>query len=313
MTARAAPPPFLCVPNISEGRRPAVLIACAEGMRVAGVRLLDASRDAAHHRAVFTVAGTAAAIHTAILALFERAIEAIDMRQHAGVHPRVGAVDVVPIVPLGRTTMEECVQVARTLAADVARRFALPVYLYEEAARSPGRRRLEDIRRGQFEGLAAKMRDPAWAPDFGPDRPHPSAGASVIGARRPLVAFNVNLATDRLEVATAVAAAVRERSGGLPFVKALGVPLLDRGFVQVTMNLTNVAVTPLLLAFTRVREEAARQGVAVRSSELVGLVPASALPPGGADALQIENFSDRCVLENRLDGPDIEPGRLTGG
>ena len=167
------------------------------------------------------------------------------------------------------------------------------------------------MRRGQFEGLADKMRDPAWAPDYGPGQPHQSAGASAIGARRPLVAFNVTLATNRLDVAKAVARAVRERTGGLPFVKALGVPLVDRGCVQVTMNLTNVEQTSLARAFERVREEAARRGVAVRGSEIIGLVPTSALPPGGATALQLERFSPRSVLEERLAGPDVDPDELT--
>lgn len=304
-------PPFLCIPNISEGRRVEVLRACARAVAGAGARLLDASRDAAHHRAVLTFAGDRDSVLAAVVALFEQALPAIDLRLHAGVHPRIGAVDVVPVVPIGAARMGDCVALARAIGAEVARRFAVPVYLYEEAATQPSRRRLEDVRRGQFEGLADKMRDPAWAPDYGPGQPHPSAGASAIGARRPLVAFNVTLATNRLDVARAVARAVRERTGGLPFVKALGVPLVDRGCVQVTMNLTNVEQTSLARAFERVREEAARRGVAVRGSEIIGLVPTSALPPGGATALQLERFSPRSVLEERLAGPDVDPDELT--
>jgi glutamate formiminotransferase len=288
-----------------------VLRACARAVAGAGARLLDASRDPAHHRAVLTLAGDRDAVRGAIVALFAQALAAIDLRVHAGVHPRIGAVDVVPIVPLGTTSMDACVVLARDLGAEVAQRFAVPVYLYEEAASRPSRRRLEDVRRGQFEGLAHKMQDPAWAPDYGPGQPHPSAGASAIGARRPLVAFNVTLVTDQLDIARAVARAVRERTGGLPFVKALGVPLADRGCVQVTMNLTNVGETSMQQAFERVRTEAARHGVAVRGSEIVGLVPAAALPAGGAAALQVERFSPRCLLEERLAGPDFDPRELT--
>ena len=304
-------PPFLGVPNISEGRRLEVLRACARAMTAAGVRLLDGSRDAVHHRAVFTVAGTAEAIHAAMLALFAEAVAAIDLRTHKGVHPRIGAVDVVPIVPIGPTPMSACVDLARSLGAAVADRFSVPVFLYEDAALHLSRRRLEDVRRGQFEGLAARMRDPAWAPDFGPAEPHPTAGASAVGARRPLIAFNVNLATDRVEVARRVARAVRERTGGLPSVKALGVELPDRGCVQVTMNLTNVEQTSLATAFERVRDEAARHGVAVRGSEIIGLVPASALPPSGVASLQLEAFTPERVLEHRLNGADFDPALLT--
>jgi glutamate formiminotransferase len=303
-------PPFLGVPNISEGRRLEVLRACARAMTDAGVRLLDASRDPIHHRAVFTVAGTAEAMRAAMLALFAEALPAIDLRTHAGVHPRIGAVDVVPIVPIGTTSMTACVDLARSLGADIATRFAVPVFLYEEAARHPSRRRLEDVRRGQFEGLAAKMRAPGWAPDFGPPQPHSTAGASAVGARRPLIAFNVNLATDRVDVARSVARAVRERTGGLPSVKALGVALPDRGCVQVTMNLTNVEQTSLATAFERVRDEAARHGVTVQGSEIIGLVPAAALPPGGAASLQLEAFAPARVLEHRLSGADFDPARM---
>lgn len=303
-------PPFLGVPNISEGRRLEVLRACARAMTDAGVRLLDASRDPIHHRAVFTVAGTAGAMRAAMLALFAEALPAIDLRTHAGVHPRIGAVDVVPIVPMGTTSMTACVDLARSLGTDIAGRFAVPVFLYEEAARHPSRRRLEDVRRGQFEGLAAKMRDPAWAPDFGPPQPHPTAGASAVGARWPLIAFNVNLATDRVDVARSVARAVRERTGGLPSVKALGVALPDRGCVQVTMNLTNVEQTSLATAFERVRDEAARHGVTVRGSEIIGLLPAAALPSGGAASLQLEAFTPARVLEQRLSGADFDPALI---
>jgi glutamate formiminotransferase len=279
-------------------------------MLTSGARLLDASRDPVHHRAVFTLAGGGDALRAAILALFAEAIDAIDLRRHTGVHPRMGAVDVVPIVPIGSTSMEAAVALARLIGREAAEQFAVPVFLYEAAASHPIRRRLEDVRRGEFEGLAAKMREPGWAPDFGPPAPHPSAGATAVGARRPLAAYNVNLATTRLDIARAVARAVRERTGGLPGVKALGVPLPDRGCVQVTMNLTDLEATPLLRAFERVRGEAARLGVEVLNSEIVGLVPAAALPADPGAALQLEPVDRRRILEARLSGEDFDPDAL---
>ena len=188
-----------CVPNVSEGRRPETVAAMANAIRnVNGVRLLDHSSDASHNRSVFTLAGDAASVEAAVLALAERAIAAIDLRTHRGEHPRIGAVDVVPFVPIEGVTMAECVALAKQVAAEIAARFNVPVFLYEEAASSPARKNLEDIRRGEFEGLAAKMRAPEWAPDFGPAAPHASAGATVVGARMPLIAYNINLATDQI-------------------------------------------------------------------------------------------------------------------
>jgi glutamate formiminotransferase len=289
-----------CIPNLSEGRRAAVLDECARAIRETGARLLDVAPDAAHNRTVFTFAGDAAHVQAAVLALFDRAIAAIDLRQHTGEHPRLGAVDVVPFVPIEGVTMADCVALARTVAADVAARHDLPVYLYEEAASTPARHNLEDIRRGEFEGLAAKMAQPEWRPDFGPVRPHPSAGASVFGARMPLIAYNINLATTRLDVAKRIAAAVRHSSGGLRFIKAMGVELADRGLVQVSMNLTNFEKTPVFRVFELVKREAARYGVAVVESEIVGLVPAAALTASAAWYLQLDGFRDDQVLENKL-------------
>ena len=290
-----------CVPNVSEGRRPAIVNAIAEAVsQVEGVRLLDRSSDEAHNRSVLTFAGAAGAVQQAVMALFADALDRIDLRHHTGAHPRLGAVDVVPFIPLAGATMAQCVALATETASMVATRFQLPVYLYEEAAATPDRRNLADIRRGEFEGLAAKMATPGWTPDYGPSRPHPSAGATVIGARAPLIAFNVNLATDRLDVAKAVAAAVRHSSGGLPFVKALGIALPRRGLVQVSMNLTNFTQTPMTRAFEAVREEAARRGTTVEDSEIVGLVPEAALPANPEQALKLAAFSENQVLERRL-------------
>src|SRR6187401_1218198 len=190
-----------CIPNVSEGRRPDVVAACASAIEDAGAMLLDSSSDLDHNRSVFTFAGTPAVVAAAVYALVDVAIRTIDLRTHRGVHPRLGAVDVVPFVPLGDTTLEDCAHVAREVGATVAERFALPVYLYGAAASAPYRRGLEHVRRGQFEGLAHKMQLPEWVPDFGPATPHETAGASVLGARPPLIAFNVNLATDRLDIA----------------------------------------------------------------------------------------------------------------
>ncbi len=290
-----------CVPNISEGRRIDVVAAIVDQVRrVPGVRVLDVSSDASHNRSVLTLAGDAAPLKAGVLALFDAATTAIDLRSHSGEHPRLGAVDVVPFVPIEGVTMEECVALARDTAAEVAARFQVPVYLYEEAASDPARRNLEDIRRGEFEGLAAKMSKPDWRPDFGPAAPHPSAGASVVGARMPLIAYNINLATDRLDVAKKIAAAIRHSSGGFRYVKAMGITLEDRGIVQVSMNLTNYEKTPMFRVFELVKREAARYGVNVLESEIIGLVPAAALVSTAEYLLQLERFDPKQVLETKL-------------
>jgi len=289
-----------CIANISEGRRQDVLDACAHAITATGARLLDVKPDAVHHRTVFSFAGTPAQVRDGALALFDSALAAIDLRTHQGEHPRLGAVDVVPFVPIKDATMADCVAIAREVAAAVATRHQLPVYLYEEAASSPGRRNLEDIRRGEFEGLAAKMAQAAWAPDFGPAAPHPSAGASVIGARMPLIAYNINLATNRLDVAKKIAAAVRHSTGGFRYVKAMGLALEDRGIVQVSMNLTNYEKTPIFRVFECVKREAERYGVAILESEIIGLVPSAALTQSAAWFLQVSDFSEKQVLENAL-------------
>ena len=294
-------PTIECVPNVSEGRRRDVITGLADTLRaVPGLRVLDVQSDAAHNRSVFTLAGPAAALAAGIPKLFEGAIAAIDLRTHKGEHPRLGAVDVVPFIPIEGVTMAGCVALAKAIAADVAERFSLPVYLYEDASANPARKNLEDIRRGEFEGLAAKMAHPAWAPDFGPAAPHPSAGASVIGARMPLIAYNINLATDRLDVAKKIAAAIRLSSGGLRFVKAMGIPLTDRGIVQVSINLTNYEKTPIYRVFDLVKREAARHGVQILESEIVGLVPAAALTQTAEYFLQLEGFTAGQILEKKL-------------
>ena len=295
-------PVIECIPNISEGRRPEIVadIVAAVGAASPTARVLDASSDAEHNRSVLTLAGDAPGLTAAILVLFERTLAAVDLTTHRGEHPRMGAVDVVPFVPIEGVTMADCVALARNVAGEVATRFKLPVYLYEEAARDPARRNLEDIRRGEFEGLGEKMATAGWSPDFGPSTPHPTGGASVIGARMPLIAYNINLASDRLDVAKKIAAAVRHSSGGLRFVKAMGVMLERRGIAQVSMNLTNFEKTPIPRVFEFVKREAARYGVSVLESEVVGLVPQAALVAAAEYYLQLEGFTASQVLETRL-------------
>jgi glutamate formiminotransferase / 5-formyltetrahydrofolate cyclo-ligase len=289
------------IPNVSEGRRTDVIERFADAIRqVTGVRLLDYSSDASHNRSVFTLVGDAEPLKIATLALFEQAVEAIDLRTHRGEHPRLGAVDVVPFVPIEGITMPGCVALAKEVGAAVAERFGVPVYLYEEASSNPLRKNLEDIRRGEFEGLAARMAGPGWAPDFGPSTPHLTAGASVIGARMPLIAYNINLDTDRVDVAKKIAAAIRHSSGGLRYVKAMGIKVDDRNLAQVSINLTNYEKTPMFRVFEMVKREAARYGVSVLESEIVGLVPAAALTSSAEFYLQLERFSADQVLENKL-------------
>jgi glutamate formiminotransferase len=294
------PVPFLeCVPNVSEGRRPEVVALLAAAVSsVPGVRLLDISSDADHNRTVLTLAGEAAALHQALLALYETALAEIDLTRHQGVHPRAGAVDVVPFVPLGSTPMAAAVAAAEGLAAEVAERFGLSVYLYEQAARRPERTALADIRRGGFEGFGAKIADPLWAPDFGPARRHPTAGITVIGARFFLIAFNVLLDTDDVTVVRAVARKVRESGGGLPAVRAMGVYLASRGRAQVSMNLVDYRRTPMFRALERVREEAAILGAGVVESQVVGLVPEEAALGATWDALLLP--APPALLEDRL-------------
>jgi len=290
-----------CIPNVSDGRRAELIERIASAVSVTpGVRLLDHSSDPSHNRSVFTFAGDTDGVERAIMAVFDVAVANIDLRSHKGEHPRLGAVDVVPFVPIEGVTMADCVALAKKVGAAVAARFGVPVYLYEEASDNPVRKNLEDIRRGEFEGLPTKMATAGWAPDFGPATPHPTAGASVIGARMALVAYNINLATDRLDVAKKIASAIRHSSGGYRYVKAAGFKLEDRGIVQVSMNLTNYEKTPIFRVFETVKREAARYGVAILESEIVGLVPSAALTAAAEFYLQMAGFTPQQILETRL-------------
>ncbi|MEW6522854.1 MAG: glutamate formimidoyltransferase [Bacillota bacterium] len=292
----------LCIPNFSEGRRPEVVTGIVEVIAAhREVVILDYSADPDHNRCVVTFAGPGPAVVEAAFSAAEHAARVIDLTVHTGNHPRMGATDVIPLVPLEGTTMARCVELARQLAGAVGDRLGIPVYLYEEAATRPERKNLADVRRGEFEGLRQDISHPDRVPDFGPARVHPTAGAVAIGARMPLIAFNVNLNTSDVKVAKAVAKAVRGSSGGLVHVKALGMSLAGRGQVQVSMNLVNYLQTPIHRALELVRQEAARFGALVTGSELVGLVPSAALLSSAAYYLQLEGFSSDQVLEHRLE------------
>jgi glutamate formiminotransferase len=290
-----------CVPNVSEGRDRASIDAIAAAVRgVTGVRLLDVSSDASHNRSVLTFVGDGPAVRSGVLALFEAALSRIDLRSHRGEHPRMGAVDVVPFIPIRGSSVEQCVALSREVGAEVARLFGVPVFLYEDSASSEKRRNLADVRKGQFEGFVEKMKHPDWGPDFGPGEPHPSAGAVAMGARAFLIAYNINLGTRDLAVADRIAKAIRHLSGGFRYVKAMGVELADRGLVQVSINMTNYKKTPLHRVFDCVRSEADRHGVPIVGSEIVGLTPAEALYLAAEHYLRLERFSAEQVLETKL-------------
>jgi glutamate formiminotransferase len=289
-----------CVPNVSEGRDRAALDRCVDAVAASGCRVLDLHVDPDHNRSVLTFVGEQDALLDGAFALAREATDRIDLRAQRGVHPRMGAVDVIPFVPMNDATMEDCVRLARRVGRAIGEKLAIPVFLYGEAASSDERRNLAEVRRGQFEGLEAKLDRPEWTPDFGPGRPHPTAGAVAVGARGFLVAFNVVLGSGDLTIARQIARAIREANGGLKGVKALGLPLASRGLVQVSMNLTDVGATSLLAAYERVEREAAARGVSVVDSEVVGLVPRAALGGATTECLRLGRELEDVVLENRL-------------
>jgi glutamate formiminotransferase / formiminotetrahydrofolate cyclodeaminase len=288
-----------CVPNFSEGRDAAKVDAIVSAMKVSGVYLLDREMDADHNRCVITLVGEREAIAEAAIRGVGKAAELIDLTRHQGAHPRMGAADVVPFIPIDGVTLEDCVAMARHAGAEIWKRFEIPVYLYEAAATSPERQNLENIRRGQFEGIRDEIAtNPARKPDFGEPRVHPTAGATVVGARKFLIAYNIYLNTPNVDVAKKIAKAVRFSSGGLRYVKGAG--FLVRGQAQVSMNLTDFEQTPIHRVFEFVKREAARYGVAPVSSEIVGLIPKLALEQAAEWFLQVENFDSSLILENRL-------------
>ncbi|MBI2755097.1 MAG: glutamate formimidoyltransferase [Chloroflexi bacterium] len=290
-----------CVPNVSEGRRQDVLDQIQAAIQeVKGVAVLDRHADPIHNRAVFTFAGEIGAVAEAAFRLIREAAATIDLRTHRGVHPRIGAADVVPFVPIGETPMAVCVELARRVGRRVGAELDLPVFLYGEAAQDPSRKRLADVRRGEYEGLVQSIVDDALRrPDFGPSRLGP-AGATAIGARPFLVAYNVNLRTPELATATAIARAIRESSGGLPAVQARGFATADPAIQQVSTNVLDTARTPLHVLFAAIEREASARGATVVGSELVGLVPTAALADVARDALRFEHLDADATIESRL-------------
>ena len=288
-----------CVPNFSEGRDSAKVDAIVEAMKLPGVYLLDREMDADHNRSVITLVGEREAIQEAAIRGVGKAAELIDLNHHQGAHPRMGAADVVPFIPIDGVTLEDCVAMARHAGAEIWKRYQIPVYLYEAAATTPERQNLENIRRGQFEGIRDEIAtNPARKPDFGEARLHATAGATVVGARKFLIAYNIYLNSPDVNIAKSIAKTVRFSSGGMRFVKASG--FLVRGLAQVSMNLTDFEQTPLHRVFEAVKREAERYGVLPISSEIIGLIPKRAIEQAAEWFLQIENFDSTLILENRL-------------
>ena len=291
-----------CVPNFSEGRRKEVVDAIAQAIAaVPGVRVLDRQMDADHHRSVITFVGERTAVAQAAFRGAQKAVELIDMNRHRGEHPRVGALDVLPFVPIAGVTMDDCVALARSVGKRIADELQVPVYLYEAAATRPDRRALPDVRRGEYEGLKGEIgTNPDRTPDFGPRRLHPTAGACIVGARPVLIAWNVNLRTTDVGIAKRIAKAIRESDGGLPAVRAKGFELADRGLVQVSMNMVDYRKTTLVQAFEAIRSLAAKEGVEIAESEVIGLVPLDALVDGAAQYFKLARFHRDQILETRL-------------
>ena len=292
-----------CVPNFSEGRRPEVIEAIAEEVRqVANVKLLDVKADPSHNRVVVTFVGEPQAVKQAAFNCCKKAAELIDMEKHHGEHPRIGATDVIPFIPVKNISMEECVQLADDLAQEIASKLNIPVYLYEEAAKIPGRKALPDIRKGQYEGLKNEISKPERRPDYGPAQLHPTAGATVVGARQFLIAYNINLDTSDVNIAKKIANCIREAKGGYKYVRAMGVTVQigDRDIAQVTINMVNYQGTPLFRVFETVKSEAARYGVNVLGSEIIGLTPMQALLDAAEFYLRLDGFNRKQVLEDNL-------------
>ena len=294
-----------CVPNFSEGRNLQKIEKIVNPFRAKeGVKLLDYQKDKDHNRLVVTVVGEPVALNNALVEAIGVAVQVIDMRKHKGQHPRMGAVDVVPFIPVQNVSMTEAVDISKTVAREVSDKYKLPVFLYEASARFPERKNLSSIRKGQFEKMAEKIKQPEWKPDFGGEEIHPTAGVTAIGARMPLIAFNVNLDTDNVEISNQIAKRIRHASGGLRYCKAIGIELKERGIVQVSMNMTDYTQTPLYRSLELIRIEARRYGVKVVGSEIIGLVPMAALVDTTKYYLGLENFSMDQVLETRIAAAD---------
>lgn len=291
-----------CIPNFSEGRREEIIETIADTIRVVeGVRLLDYSSDKSHNRSVFTFIGEPEAVKKAAFASCKMASKLIDMRKHSGGHPRMGATDVIPFVPVKNITVEECVKLSRELGRQIAGELSIPVFLYEDSASKPERKNLATIRKGQFEGMAQKLQDPDWAPDFGKPEIHPSAGVVAVGTRMPLIAYNINLNTSDITIANKIAKSIRESSGGLKYVKSIGVMLEERNMAQVSINMTNYEKTALYKVFEMVKIGAKHYNTDIAGSEIIGLIPMNALIDVAKYYLQLEGFNaDKQILENYL-------------
>lgn len=288
-------------PNFSEGRREEIvkqIIAQAE--RVQDVWILDWSMDADHNRSVVTLVGSPEPLLEVLFRMTKKAMELIDMRTHKGEHPRMGATDVIPLVPVMNITMEECVELSKRLGERIGQELNIPVFLYERSATAPHRENLADIRKGEFEGFFEKIKDPRWKPDFGPEEVHPTAGVTAVGAREYLIAFNVNLGTTRIEIAEKIARAVRHISGGYKYVKAIAVDLKEKGMVQVSMNMTNYKKSPLFRVFETIKREAERYGVPVVGTEIIGMVPMQAMLEVAQFYLQLDDFDMNRIIESKI-------------
>lgn len=290
-----------CVPNFSEGRDLEKIEKIVSAFRAKeGVKLLDYSNDTDHNRCVVTVVGEPEALKAAVIEAVGKAVELIDLNKHEGQHPRMGAVDVVPFIPIKGCTMDDAIALSKEVGEKIAELYNLPVFLYEKSASAPYRENLAAVRKGEFEGMAEKIKQPEWHPDFGPAERHATAGTVAVGARMPLVAFNINLNTPSLDIAHSIAKRIRFIGGGLRFCKAMGVDLTERGITQVSINMTDYSKTALYQAFEMVKYEARRYGVSIVGSEIIGLVPMAALIDTAEYYLGIENFSMDQVLESRI-------------
>lgn len=289
------------VPNFSEGRRKEIVQEIIkESEETPNVWVFDWSMDEDHNRSVVTIVGDPQAVAEATFKMSKKAVELIDLRHHTGEHPRMGAVDVIPFVPIKGTTMEECVDISKVVGKRIGEELNVPVYLYERSATKPSRENLADIRKGEFEGFFDKIKSPDWMPDFGPSEVHPTAGVVAVGAREYLIAFNVNLGTKDIKIAESIAKSVRNSSGGYRFIKAIGVDLKEKGVVQVSMNMTNYKRSPLYRVFETIKSEAERYGVSVVGSEIIGMMPMDVMIQTCNFYLRIDNFSGDKVIENKL-------------
>ncbi len=289
-----------CVPNISEGRRKEVVEEIVKNLRSTGVKILDYSSDPDHNRSVITFVGDKETVKKGALQVARDAVRLIDLRKHHGTHPRMGAVDVIPFIPIKNATMKDCIEISKEVGKQIAEELRVPVYLYAESATTPERKKLPNIRKGEFEGFFEKIKEPEWAPDFGERAVHPTAGVTAVGAREFLIAYNINLATTDLKIAKKIARSIRESSGGLQYIQAKGMELKEKNCVQVSMNILNYKKAPLYRVFEIVKMEAARYGVNIIESELIGLMPMKAALDSLAFYLQFPKLSTDQIVETKI-------------